>query len=422
MGMGRRPPLPVLACALALLLAAPAAVAAHDRPRKIIGGHGVSIAAAPWQVALVDATHYGSPQQFCGGSILDSRHVLTAAHCLSKPGSWSADVVYAGTTMLYDPKQVASVSARQVHPGYTSTKFANDVAVLTLASPLTLDGTTVRPVQLATSTPPAGTATLVSGWGDTTNGGGKYPWGLRAVTVHTVADASCSISYALGGGIAPDLMLCAGEPAGGRDSCAGDSGGPLVVEHTNLLVGVVSFGHQCALAGFPGVYTEVAAPAVRAFVAAALGADPGPPSGDPLPPSAPAPTPPPSPAPSPPPAAEPTDTTPPTVGLRWTRCTRRSCTISLRVEDRGFSTGLKGVTATVRSTSPCRRARAARCVTSAVPRPVRAVATSPATFRVKVTKLAPGAKAVIAVIAEDAAGNRGPAPALFRVTARREHA
>jgi secreted trypsin-like serine protease len=56
-------------------------------------------------------------------------------------------------------------------------------------------------------------------------------------------------------------MLCAGNPKGGKHSCAGDGGGPLVVPGKNansdVQVGIVSFGNECANADFPGVYTRV---------------------------------------------------------------------------------------------------------------------------------------------------------------------
>lgn len=51
--------------------------------------------------------------------------------------------------------------------------------------------------------------------------------------------------------------LCAGYYIeGNKDACVGDSGGPLVLD--DQLVGVISYGYGCGLAGMPGVYTNVA--------------------------------------------------------------------------------------------------------------------------------------------------------------------
>lgn len=51
-------------------------------------------------------------------------------------------------------------------------------------------------------------------------------------------------------------MICAGNLRDGLiDSCQGDSGGPFVCNRT--LVGVVSFGNDCGLPLFPGVYANV---------------------------------------------------------------------------------------------------------------------------------------------------------------------
>jgi hypothetical protein len=413
-----------LASALALLSAPPATAAAGLPQRGIVGGQPATIAQVPWQVALIDTSHYGSPQQFCGGSIVDATHVVTAAHCLASPDSWSADAVYAGTTLLSDPQQVVSVSAQRIHPAYAPSVFANDVAVLTLAEPLTLDGATTRAVELAEESPAAGAALTVSGWGDTSNGQGLYPNQLRAVTVHAVADTTCAASY--GPALATQLTLCAGEPAGGKDSCSGDSGGPLVNAGTNVLVGIVSFGHQCALADYPGVYAEIAAASVHAFIADALTdaePDPPPPAAPEQPPIAPAPLPVGAdPAPAPVVAPTPEDTTAPIASVRASRCTRTTCTLSIQVTDAGVSRGVRGVRATVRSqrAAHCRRHRKrSACTRTTAARSIEAVATGPDRYRLRATGLPAGATNRFSLVAEDNAGHRQLAPTVARVKTRR---
>ena len=54
-------------------------------------------------------------------------------------------------------------------------------------------------------------------------------------------------------------MFCAGYKEGRRDSCQGDSGGPLVCSdgaHWSVL-GIISWGFDCAQPRHPGVYTNV---------------------------------------------------------------------------------------------------------------------------------------------------------------------
>lgn len=66
----------------------------------------------------------------------------------------------------------------------------------------------------------------------------------------------------MGGMFDPDAEFCAGEMAGGKDSCTGDSGGPLICindQNEPVLYGVVSWGFGCAQWGFPGIYGKVAA-------------------------------------------------------------------------------------------------------------------------------------------------------------------
>jgi len=56
-----------------------------------------------------------------------------------------------------------------------------------------------------------------------------------------------------------DFHICAGYWHGGSDACNGDSGGPLAcyLNEEPILIGIVSWGVECARHGTYGVYTRV---------------------------------------------------------------------------------------------------------------------------------------------------------------------
>ena len=73
-----------LAALAALVLAAPAGAAAKPGDR-IVGGSATTIQEWPWQVAVALAPSYGGgafDRQICGGSLIEPKLVVTAAHCV----------------------------------------------------------------------------------------------------------------------------------------------------------------------------------------------------------------------------------------------------------------------------------------------------------------------------------------------------
>lgn len=94
---------------------------------------------------------------------------------------------------------------------------------------------------------------VVSGWGLVSENG-KNSETLRKVTVPIMQQAICRSLYLKKGNVT-NRMICAGYLGGVMDACQGDSGGPLV--YKNTLLGIVSWGHGCARANYPGVYTKV---------------------------------------------------------------------------------------------------------------------------------------------------------------------
>jgi secreted trypsin-like serine protease len=274
---------PVLVALLCLTL--PAAALANATPR-IVGGHNAKISDYPFQVALLSTDTSVYPpdnelmHQFCGGSILDATHVITAAHCLydtvapgqAAPAS-SLDVL-AGTDTLVESGPPAGeppihVLATSFDPQYDPNTTDHDAAILTLASPISFG--TAEPISILgdQAFAQAGDAVNVSGWGITDpSDSNSYSPDLQYVTTHVVDQATCNAAYR---GAITDRMICAGEA--GKDSCQGDSGGPLVADADPgpsrvewQLVGIVSTGYGCALDGFPGIYTRAFEPSIESFL------------------------------------------------------------------------------------------------------------------------------------------------------------
>ncbi|XP_021009982.1 anionic trypsin-2-like, partial [Mus caroli] len=137
------------------------------------------------------------------------------------------------------------------HPSYNSWALDNDIMLIKLASPVTLNAR-VATVALPSSCAPAGTQCLISGWGNTLSSGVNNPDLLQCLDAPVLPQADCEASY-------PEKitnnMICVGFLEGGKDSCQGDSGGPVVCN--GQLQGIVSWGYGCAQKDNPGVYTKV---------------------------------------------------------------------------------------------------------------------------------------------------------------------
>ena len=175
----------------------------------------------PWQVGLVTP---GSDIPFCGGTLIDSTHVLTAAHCTNwNGGVW--DVVVGEHKPSNTSDGTRHTKCRHVdHPNYSNPH--NDITVVHLNQPVQI-GTRAAPACLPDSSF-AGNflddkTMTVSGWGSICSGCSNAP-ALKVVDVPGVSNAVCRNRYSH----ITNEMLCAGElENGGIDSCQGDSGGEL---------------------------------------------------------------------------------------------------------------------------------------------------------------------------------------------------
>ncbi|XP_067411459.1 trypsin-like [Emydura macquarii macquarii] len=233
---------------IAMLVAGAAADASSEgEEQRVVGGRPCTIGSRPFQVALLR-----NGRIYCGGSLIDRKWVLTAAHCSSQIRSLQVRLGDYNLGMNEGTEQTRRIRNFFVHPEYNLKPRDKDFMLLELDVPAQLNNY-VNTISLPTSCPAPGSPCSVSGWGTIRSPQWKFPANMQCANVYTVNQATCQASY---GGIITDNMLCAGVPQGGIDSCQGDSGGPLVCDEK--LQGVVSWGmYVCALKGRPGVYANV---------------------------------------------------------------------------------------------------------------------------------------------------------------------
>ncbi|XP_057705287.1 coagulation factor IXa [Corythoichthys intestinalis] len=232
-------------------------VAITEKRQRIVGGVEVEKGEIPWQAALVRTS---DGKVFCGGSILNERWVVTAAHCLN------LDPFYVrlgehNVTLDEGTEQNIIVSQQYIYPLYdrSVSEYDHDIALLRLQRPVNFSEYVrpicVGPTDFTEALVKRASPATVSGWGQT------LYLGLTANTLLKLAAPITSRSeckFTSSARITP-AMFCAGYIDQPRDACKGDSGGPHAnrIDNTWFLTGIVSWGEKCATDGKYGVYTRL---------------------------------------------------------------------------------------------------------------------------------------------------------------------
>ncbi|XP_075711238.1 acrosin-like [Rhinoderma darwinii] len=239
-------------------------LASHEFGSRIVGGKDALPGTWPWLVSIQQPIDEETFIHMCGGSILNTRWILTAAHCLKDQANYvySWRLVFGGNQLsTFGPEmQICGISKKIVHENYDSRTECNDIALLSVDRPISYNKH-IQPACLPRKTSDVTLMTdcYIAGWGVLEEEATEPSDILQEARVEMISNKRCN-STAWYNGAVGIYNLCAGYDAGGIDSCQGDSGGPLMCKEPKAkifsVVGLTSWGSGCAQARSPGIYTS----------------------------------------------------------------------------------------------------------------------------------------------------------------------
>ncbi|XP_077457300.1 granzyme F-like isoform X2 [Stigmatopora argus] len=175
---------------------------------EIIGGKEVKPHSLPYMALLKNPS--------CGGVLIHSQWVLTAAHCNNSNANGVTTVLLGvhNWKKKEDSRQTRKVQMQVPHPKYKDFRTGNDIMLLKLDKPVK-ETKAVKSLTLLKKAKPvkAGSLCMVAGWGITKNNAKAISNVLMSVNLPTVDRKKCEQHYKN----LPKDVICAGRK--GADTC-----------------------------------------------------------------------------------------------------------------------------------------------------------------------------------------------------------
>jgi hypothetical protein len=180
---------------------------------KIFGGKPALHDSWSWTISIQNGKNH-----FCGGSILNERYIITAAHCLiDKMNILSNITVCAGTNRLSRTcRQRHEIQTIINHPSYNNDTYENDIALIQVKVPFNFTDTSIARICLPNKAhsdqyPETGTDVIAIGWGK--NEASQQSDTLQQVKIQVLDEFNDTCDSVLNNYL---VQLCAGAPGKGK--------------------------------------------------------------------------------------------------------------------------------------------------------------------------------------------------------------
>ncbi|XP_060810380.1 plasma kallikrein [Amyelois transitella] len=212
----------------------------------VAGGKRTNLAQYPFNVKFLNSL------SLCGGIIIATKHVLTAAHCFDSSEEINEMQVISNSESTYSFSAVFhDVWHFMIHEQYgVGDTFANDIAVIIIHDQFKYGARVQKAILVHHNNWMSENETnfIVAGWGDTENDGESNYQTMRETELRFISPKNCSaMSQSV---LSPDVFCLFGD--GKRDTMRGDSGGGVL--WNDQIVGITSHGKSINV---PGMYANV---------------------------------------------------------------------------------------------------------------------------------------------------------------------
>lgn len=234
---------------------------------RIVGGQLAPRNVANRHVVVLPFFKENQVGNSCGGSIIDNRHVLTAAHCLVGDDRRLPEGVSLFVSVGSFPDATFAgvfVTTIYVHNEFRDV-FRADIAILRSSQALFPISNNSR-MLLSRAPQMQGNTALVAGFGATVSGSMTRSKSLFVTELQLPSRQNCLQSqHVFAARVNDTSHFCAavsrvGDNGAYGDTCDGDSGGPMFLQTESGLqqIGITSWGSSpCATPGNVGWYTNI---------------------------------------------------------------------------------------------------------------------------------------------------------------------